>query len=181
MPIFVLIRKPWTLPLWANNLILSASWPAPSQCSTVLSSTRLKDTTMANYIAHYMQQQHALQRGYPNDTPFIADCTLCTMLRGYHNSTLYLAWYTPRIPQCHTIQHTTCSMLCNEDTPMPHHLQQIAHYAHYEDTTMQKYRMQHCVCERHISGSHCIHAHCTQYPLYHSTSCQQVAHYKSVS
>ena len=118
MPIFVLIRKPSTLPLWANNLILSASWPAPSQCSTVLSSTRLKDTTMANYIAHYMQQQHALQRGYPNDTPFIADCTLCTMLRGYHNATIQDATLCYRVfvrgtSQVHTaFMHVAHSTRC---------------------------------------------------------------------
>ena len=146
MPIFVLIRKPSTLLLWANNLILSASWPAPSQCSTVLSSTRLKDTTIAHYI------QHGMHRGYHNATLY---------------STLHVACFATRIPQCHTIYSRLHTM---------HYAPRIPQCNNIGCNTLLQ-----SVCERHFSGSHCIHAHCTQYPLYHSTSCQQVAHYKSVS
>ena len=41
------------LPLSTNNLILSASCPAPSQCATVLSSTRPEDNTIPQYRGYH--------------------------------------------------------------------------------------------------------------------------------
>ena len=93
-------------------------------------------------------------------------CFIIHASRGYHNgilfSTLHVACFATRIPQCHTIlaQHAVCT----EDTTMATYR---THYTASHFTTMAQCRMQHSVTQCSFEGllmftlHSCIHiAHC---------------------